>query len=95
MCMRKKFDNDANAPNSESIWTSRFLFLLSGIGFLLGDSVRSYVGWAIIVNIELGMTVPLATLLSKFLLDVVLRSLMIKSFYWGREPFTAADDYPA
>ena len=35
MYMRKKFDNDADAPNSESVWTPRFL-LLSGNFVLLG-----------------------------------------------------------
>ena len=45
--LRKKFDNDANhAPNSESVWTPRFL-LLNGICFLLGLTTGSYTVWAI------------------------------------------------
>jgi hypothetical protein len=93
MYMRKTFDNDADAPNSsESVWTLQFLFLRR-IGFLLGVISGSYGAWAI-VDIELGMPVPLALLLSSLLLDVGLCCLMIKCFDLGHEPSTADDDEP-
>jgi hypothetical protein len=94
MQMRKKFDNDADAPNSEFIWTPRFFFR-STIGFHLGLVVASF-GWAI-VDIELGIPASLASLLSPLLPDVGLCCLMIKFFEcfdWVDDPFTAADDDP-
>jgi hypothetical protein len=91
--MRKKFDDDADALDSDSVWTPRFL-VLSGIGFLLGVVAGSYGTWAI-VDIALGMTVPLAPL-SALLMDVVARHLvvglcclMIKCTDRGRERSTA------
>ena len=81
--MRKKFDHDADAPNSESVWTPRFLFL-NGNCFVLGGIVGTYVAW-VIVYIELGMPVPLALMLSLLLVDVGLSRLMIKCFDWYHE----------
>jgi hypothetical protein len=88
--MRKKFDNDAHAPNGESVWTPRFL-LVSGIYFLIGAVAESYCAWAI-VDIALGMPVPLAPMLCSLLVHVGLCCLMIKSFDWAREPSTADDE---
>ena len=82
--LRKKFDNDADAPNSESVWTGRFL-ILNGVGFLLGLTTGSYTVW-IIVDIKLGTPVPLVSLLSALLMEVGLCCLIIKSFDWGHKP---------
>jgi hypothetical protein len=84
MYLRKKFDNDADAPNSESISTPRFLFH-SVTGFLFGVNVGSDVGWAI-AEVELGMPFPLAPLLSAVLLDAGLCCLMMKCFDWSHQP---------
>ena len=92
MYMRKKFDNDADAPNSESVWTARFLYL-SGTGFLIGLFVGSYGAWAI-VDIALGMPVPLALIFSILLVDVGLCCLMIKCFDWYQELSLAEEDEP-
>jgi hypothetical protein len=81
MYMRKKFDNDADAPNTESVWTPRFLFL-SGIGVLLGVIAGSYTAW-VIIDIELGFPVSLTPLFSTLLMDVGLCYLMVKCFDWG------------
>jgi hypothetical protein len=90
-CIRKKFDNDADAPDSESIWTPRFLGL-NGIAFLLGLDAGSYTVWTI-TDIALDMPVPLAPLLSALLIDVVgLCCLMIKCTDRGRERSTADDE---
>jgi hypothetical protein len=83
MCVRKKFDNDADAPNTESVWTERFLFL-SGVGFLFGVIGGSHTAWAI-VDVELGMPVPLTPLISTLFMDVFLCCLMIKCFDWGHQ----------
>jgi hypothetical protein len=90
MHMRKKFDNDADAPNNDSIWTSRFLFH-SGLGFLLGVIVGSCAAWTII-DAELGMPVPYMPLLYTLLMDTGLCCLMIKCFDWGHgpDPFSTA-----
>jgi hypothetical protein len=93
MCTRKKFDNDADAPNSDSIWTSRFL-VHSGLGFLLGVIAGSCAAWAII-NIELGRPVPYMPLLHTLVLDAGLCCLMIRFFDWGHhepDPFSTASD---
>jgi hypothetical protein len=83
MYMRKKFDNDADAPNTESVWTPRFLFL-SGIGVLLGVIAGSYTAW-VIIDIELGFPVSLTPLFSTFLLDVGLCYLMVKGFDYAHD----------
>jgi hypothetical protein len=83
MYMRKKFDNDADAPNTESVWTPRFL-LLSGTGFLFGLLVGSYTAWAII-DFKLGWPLPLTPLIFTLLMDVGRCCLMIKCFDWGHE----------
>jgi hypothetical protein len=89
--MRKKLDNDADhAPNTESVWTPRFLFL-SGIGVLLGVIVGSYTAWGII-DIELGFPVSLTPLFSTFLWDVGLCYLMVKFFDWGHAARNAYDE---
>jgi hypothetical protein len=90
MYLRKKFDNDADAPNTESVWTERFLFL-SGVGFLFGVIVGSYTAWAI-VDIELGMPVPLSPLISILFMDGFLCCLMIKCFDWGHQAPEEEDD---
>jgi hypothetical protein len=88
MYMRKKFDNDADNPNSQTIWTPRFLVLT---GFLVGITGGSYAAWAIVV-VKLGRPVPLAPLLCTLLVDVGRYCLMIKCFDSGRRPITADDD---
>jgi len=90
MYMRKKFDNDADAPNTESVWTQRFLFL-SGIGVLLGVIAGSYTAW-VIIDIELGFPVSLTPLFSTFLLDVVLCYLMVKGFDYAHDEPEEDDD---
>jgi hypothetical protein len=81
MYMRKKFDNDADAPNTESVWTQRFLFL-NGIGVLLGVIAGSYTAWAI-MDIEMGFSVSLPLLFSTLLMYGGLCYLMVKCFDWG------------
>ena len=90
MCMRKKFDDHADAPTSESVWTPRFLFV-SGTGFHLGIISGSYGTW-VIVDIVLGMPFPLAPLLCLLLVNVGLCCITIKCFDWGYEPSTGDDD---
>ena len=93
MYMRKKFDNDAHAPNGESVWTPLFL-LVSGIYFLIGAVVGSCGAWAV-VDVALGTPVPLASLLCSLLVNVGLCCLMIKRcFDWGHGPSFTADDEP-
>jgi hypothetical protein len=82
--MRKKFGNDADAPNIDSIWTSRFLFH-SGLGFLLGVMAGTCAAWAII-TVELGVPVPYPTLMCTLLLDVGICCLIIKCFDSAHEP---------
>ena len=90
--LRKKFDNDADAPNREAVWTPRFLFL-NGISFLLGLATGKII-WTI-VDIKLGTPVPRVTLLSALLMEVGLCCLIIKCFDWGQKsPCTALDDEP-
>ena len=86
--LRKKFDSDADAPSSESVWTPRFL-VLNGTDFLLGFTTASYVVLAI-ADITLGTHVPLVSLISAFLVEVGLCCLLIKCFDWGHQP----DDEP-
>jgi hypothetical protein len=85
MYMRNFFDNeDADAPNTESVcWTPRFL-LLSGIGFLLGLLVGSHAAWAV-VNFKMGMPLPLTPLLFSLLMDMGCCYLVIKCFDWAHE----------
>jgi hypothetical protein len=83
MYMRKKFDNDADAPNTESVWTPRFL-LLSGVGFLFGLLVGSYTAWAI-VDVRMGMPLPLTPLIFTLLMDMGRCCLMIKCYDWGHD----------
>jgi hypothetical protein len=90
MCLRKKFDNDADAPNTESVWTERFLFL-SGVGFLFGVTVGSYTAWAI-VDIEVGVPVLLSPLISILFTYGFLCCLMIKCFDWGHQAPEEKDD---
>ena len=90
MYMRKKFDNDADAPNSESVWTPQFLFL-NGNCFLLGVIAGSYVAWDFVL-IALGVPVPLALVFSSLLLDVGICCLMIKSFDWHQELWTVEEE---
>jgi hypothetical protein len=82
--MRKKFDKDADAPNTESVWTQRFLFL-SGSRFLLGVIAGSYTAF-VIIDIELGFPVSFTPLVSTFLMDVGFCYLMVKCFDWGHAP---------
>ena len=91
MHMRKKFDNDAHAPNSESVWTPRFLFV-NGIGFHIGAISGSYGSLAIIDSIVSGMPIPLVPLLCSVLVDVGLCCLMFKCFDSAHEPFSADDE---
>ena len=91
MYMRKKFDNDAHAPKSESVWNVRFLFL-SVMGFRFGFISGSYGAWAIF-DITMGMPVSLVPLLCSFLVDMGLCCLMIKCFDWAHDP-SIADDKP-
>ena len=90
--LRKKFDDDTDASNGESVCTPRFLFV-SEIGFLIGVVAGSTGSWAF-VDIALGMPVPLAPLLGSLLMDVGLCCLMIKCFDLDHEPSTDADDEP-
>ena len=86
--LRKKFDNDADAPNSKSVWTPRFL-LRNGQGFLLGQFTGSYIVWAI-TNIMLGMPVPLVSMISALMREVGLCCLVIKCLDWSYQ----LDDEP-
>ena len=77
----KSFDNEADAPNSESVWTPQFLFL-SANGFFLGGIVPgSYAAWTI-VYIELGIPAPPTLVFSILPVDVGLCCLLIKCFDW-------------
>ena len=87
---RKKFDNDTDAPNSESVWTGRFL-LISVMDFRFGFTTGCYAAWAIF-DIALGMPVSLVPLLRSLLVDVGLCYLMMKCFDWGHQPTTADDE---
>jgi hypothetical protein len=91
MYLRKKFDNDADAPNSDSIWTPRFL-VHSRLGFILGVIAGTSAAGAVI-NIGLGMPVPYMPLLYTLLMDTGLCCLMIKCFDWGHgpDPFSTED----
>jgi hypothetical protein len=80
--MRKKFDNDADAPNTESIRTPRFLFII-GSGFLLGHLVGSNTAWTV-MDMQLGMPLQLIPLLIfRLLTDVERCCLMVNFFDWG------------
>ena len=92
MYMRKKFDDDAHAPNSESVWTPRFLFV-NGIGFHLGALSGSY-GILAIVDVTLGMPVSLWPLLCSLLVDVGICWLTIKCFDWWIGHSIRHDDDP-
>jgi hypothetical protein len=83
MYLRKKFDNDADAPNTESVWTPRFLFL-SAIGFIFGLLLGSDIAWEII-DIKLGLPLSLAPLLFILLLNLGRCCFMIKCFDWIHE----------
>ena len=79
MYMRKKFDNDADgAPNTESVWTKRYL-LVSGIAFLHGFLIGSFIAW-VIVDIKSGLPVPAVSLLFIILVHVGLCCLLVKCF---------------
>ena len=88
--MCKKFDNDADAPTSESVWTPRFLFV-NVIGFRFGYISGSYYTW-VIVEIALGMPAPIVPLLCSLLVDVGFCCLMLKCFDWAHEEPSTADD---
>ena len=88
--MRKKFDNDADAPDSESVWTAQFL-IDNGLCLLLGINAGSF-GTFAIMNIALGTSAPLVPLLCSFLVDVGSCYLMIKLFDWAHDPSTADDE---
>ena len=79
--MRKKFDNDADAPNSESVWTPRFL-IVKGISFLVGISSGFHGAWAI-YYLALGM--PNSPPLSPLLVQVGSCYLMLKCFDSGHD----------
>ena len=90
--LRKKFDDDADAPNGESVWTPQFL-LLNGIGFLLGLITGYFTIWTI-VDIKLGMPVQLVFLLFPLLIEVWLCFHILKYLNLGHEPCTASNDEP-
>ena len=87
---RKKFDNDTDAPNSESVWTGRFL-VISVMDFRFGFTTGCYAAWAIF-DIALGMPVSLVPLLCSLLVDVGFCCLMLKCFDWAHEEPSTADD---
>ena len=93
--MRKKFDNDADAPNSESVWTPRSLFL-SGNGFLLGFIAGSYVAWIVVEDIVLGRPFPaVALVFSSLLVNVGFCCFTIKCVDWHHQELcTAEGDEP-
>ena len=76
--MRKKFDNDTDAPNSESVWTGRFL-VISVMDFHFGFTTGFYAIWAIF-DIALGRPVSLVWMLCALLMDVGLCCFMLKCF---------------
>jgi hypothetical protein len=90
MYLRKTFDNDADAPNTESVWTPRFLFL-SGIAFTSCLLLGSDIAWEII-DIKLGLPLSLAPLLFTLLLNLWRCCLMIKYFDWIHEIKNPEDD---
>jgi hypothetical protein len=92
MYMLKKFDNDADAPDTESIWTPRLLFH-SEIVFLLGFLAGSYTAFAVI-DIGLGKPLPLTLLIFTLLMDVGTCFLMLTCFEMVRREPTAYDDEP-
>jgi len=89
--MRKKFDSDAHAPKSESVWTPRFL-VLNGVIFLSGISTGSHVAWAIIFTV-LGMSNPPP--LGHLLHQLGSCCLMFKCYDWGDDDeLWTTDDEP-
>ena len=89
--MRKKFDKDAHAPKSKSVWTPRFL-VVSGVIFLSGISFGSHGAWAII-NVALGISNPPP--LFPLLVQVGSCCLMIKCYDWNDDDeLWTADDEP-
>ena len=87
--MRKKFDDDTDAPNSESVWTGRFL-LISVMDFRFGFTTGCYATRAIF-DIALGRPVSLVPLLC-LPVDLGLYYLMMKCFDWGHQLTTADDE---
>jgi hypothetical protein len=76
--MRKKFDKDAANPNSGSIWTTRMLFIV-GVYFLVGSIFGSFSLW-MIVDLRMGMVIPLMPFFSTMMIDFVAFIFMVKCF---------------
>jgi threonine/homoserine/homoserine lactone efflux protein len=92
MYMLKKFDNDADAPDTESIWTPPLMFR-SEIVFYLGVFVGSHAAFTVI-DIGLGKPLPLPLLIFTVLMDLGTCFLVLTWFQMDRrEP--AADDEPS
>jgi hypothetical protein len=80
--MRKKFDKDAATPNSGSIWTTRMLFMF-GVYFLVGLHAGAF-SLLVIVDVCIGMTIPLMPLFRNMVMDFVTLFLIGKCFDWRR-----------
>jgi hypothetical protein len=89
--MRKKFDNDAANPNSGSIWTTRMLFMF-GVYFLVGLHAGAF-SLLVIVDLFIGMAIPLMPLLRNMMMDFVTLFLIGKCFDWRRVEQEPEDDY--
>jgi hypothetical protein len=85
--MRKKFDKDAANPNSGSIWTTRMLFFV-GNGFLLGFLAGSFSLLAI-VDVCIGMPMPLMPLFRAMIIDFAAFLFMVKCFDWSHHLSTS------
>jgi hypothetical protein len=70
--MRKKFDTDAENPKSEMVF-------IGGVYFLFGTMFGSFSLW-IIVDLRIGMVIPLTQVLILMMLDLVAFLLMVKCF---------------
>jgi hypothetical protein len=81
--MRKKLDQDVDTPaGANSIWTAHMLFVV-GISFLIGVSAGSCSFWTI-VDLRMGVFVPLTPLLMTVVVDLFLFYIIIKCFEdWG------------
>jgi hypothetical protein len=86
LCMRgrKKLDQDVDTPaGANSIWTARMWYVV-GIYFVFGTIVGSCSLWTI-VDLRMGMVVPLTPLLMTVVVDFFIFYIMIKCFdWWGR-----------
>jgi hypothetical protein len=80
--MQNLFDKDGTKnPNSGTIWTTRMLFMV-GTYFLIGIQAGSLSLW-MIVNLCIGIAIPLMQLFLHMVIDVVAFLFMPKCFDWS------------